>query len=89
MNPAPSDQVMLSTRNLSADGARVTPGADATVNRVTPGEAVAILRAFAALPTLDLVDVEAKIYLANHDRKIAVQNVRGRLFVSAVPESVS
>ncbi len=82
-------RLSLVTKNLSPDGSTVrvseeNPGAD-----VTEAEARAALSAFAAVPTMALVDVDAKIYLTGPEGKVAVQNVGGRLFVTLVPEAVN
>ncbi len=79
----------ISTRHLSADGAQILPGDNASPIEVTIDAALAALRALAAQSAMDLVDVEAKIYLAGPRGKVAVQNVGGKLFATLVPEAAN
>ena len=79
----------LSTVNLSVDGARITPDDGKTNVPVTEADALAVLHAFARVPAMELVNVEAKIYLAGAGGKVAVQNVGGKLFVTLVPEATN
>jgi hypothetical protein len=79
----------LSTKHLSADGGTVRLGEEHFAVDVTAFEARAALTAFAAVPAMALVDVDAKIYLTGPEAKVAVQNVGGRLFVTLVPEAVN
>lgn len=79
----------LSTKHLSADGGTVRLGEEHVAADVTAFEARAALTAFAAVPAMELVDVDAKIYLTGPEAKVAVQNVGGRLFVTLVPEAVN
>lgn len=64
-------------------------GEEQVATDVTAFEARAALTAFAAVPAMELVDVDAKIYLTGPEAKVAVQNVGGRLFVTLVPEAVN
>lgn len=79
----------LATVNLSVDGAHVTPDRNKANVPVTEADALAALQAFARLPAMELVDVDAKIYLSGPRAKVAVQNVGGTLFVTLVPEMVN
>lgn len=79
----------LASKHLSADGGSVRVGEEHVAMNVTAFEARAALTAFAAVPAMDLVDVDAKIYLTGPAAKVAVQNVGGRLFVTLVPEAVN
>ena len=86
----PSPRMLtLSTRSLSADGARVTPGDGVANTEMTEAAVLATLQAFARVPAVELVDVEAKIYLSGPRGKFAVQNIRGKLFAARVPEAVN
>lgn len=89
MSKPSTDTFTFSTQNVSADGARVTPDETVSGVAVTELKALAVLRAFAAVPSVDLVDVDARIYLAGTRGKWAVQNVSGRLFAAKVPESAN
>jgi hypothetical protein len=89
MSARPPTMLKLSTVNLSVDGTRVAPGEGKANLPVTQDAALAALKAFASLPAMEIVDAEAKIYLAGPRGKVAVQNERGRLFVAFVPESVN
>lgn len=89
MSAAPASRLLISTRHVSADGARVTPGSETPDREIAPARALALLRSFAALPAIELVDVEARIYLTGPQEKVAVQNAQGKLFVAAVPEAVN
>jgi hypothetical protein len=87
--PAAPALLKISTVNVSADGTRLTPG-DGQVNLpLTEGAALAALRAFAGLPTMELVHADAKIYLAGPCGKLAVQNNRGKLFAAYLPETTN
>jgi hypothetical protein len=77
------------SKHLSADGTTVHRGEDQEANNLTVDAARAALRAFARLPAMELVDVEAKIYLTGPHAKLAVQNVGGRLFATLVPEAIN
>ncbi len=79
----------IATMHLSADGTTVHRGEENTAVDLAPEAAVAAMGAFGRLTAMDLVDVEAKIYLTGPRAKVAVQNVGGRLFVTAVPEAVN
>jgi hypothetical protein len=79
----------LATRNVSADGATVCAGENAGPVDCETRQVCEVLRAFAALPAMDLVETEARIFIEEPQGKVAVQNVSCRLFVSAVPEAVS
>lgn len=79
----------LSTKNLSADGTTVTRGTHFRGAEVDEAAAVAALRAFASIPSVQLVDANAKIYLSGAGGKFAVQHVTGRLFFAPVPEMVA
>ena len=85
----PAPPLTLSTDNLSADGAHVTPNRTKANGPVTETAALAASQAFARLTFAELADVEARIYLAGPRIKVAVQNVRGRLFAAQVPESIN
>ena len=89
MSASDPTMLTLTTENLSADGARVTPDEGKANVPVTEAAALAVLQAFARLSAMDLVDVDAKIYLTGPRGKIAVQNVGGKLFSARVPESVN
>lgn len=79
----------IAAKQISADGATVRRGEDDFAGDLSEAAAGAALRAFAAVPALDLVEVEAKIYLSGPGAKVAVQNVGGRLFATLVPETVN
>lgn len=90
MSERPPDQLMLATVQVSADGKRVLPDENEVLPKpVSEAAALATLRAFAGLTTLELLDVDAKIYLEGPRGKVAVQNVGGKLFVAQMPESVN
>jgi len=89
MSERPPTMLTLSTQNLSADGVRVVPGENEGGVEVTEAAALAALKAFASLPAMELVDVDAKIYLVGPRGKVAVQNVRGKLFVANMPEAMN
>jgi hypothetical protein len=85
----PVPLLTLSTVNLSVDGARITPDDGKANVPVTEAVALAALQAFARLSALELVNAEAKIYLAGPRGRVAVQNEGGKLFFALVPESVN
>ncbi len=90
MSDRPPTMITLSTLQLSADGTRALPGEnERRPVEVTVPAALAALQAFAGLPAVELVDVDAKMYLEGPRGKVAVQNVGGKLFVALVPESVN
>ncbi len=78
--------ITLSTYHLSADGVSASADENAPKRDVTPETALAALRAFAAMPALQLVGIDAKLYLSSPEEKIAVQNTRGKLLVAVMPE---
>lgn len=82
MSERPPTMLTLSTRHLSADGARVTPDGNVPGVEVTPTAALAALKAFAHVPGIELVDVDAKIILAGPRGKFGVQNINGKLFAT-------
>ncbi len=81
--------LVLSTRNVSADGAEIFRDWTSGPTNVDEPTARETLRAFARLSAMDLVEVEAKIYLTGPQGKVAVQNIGGRLFATHVPEAVN
>ena len=85
----PASRLHLSTVNLSIDGAHVTPDRKEASVPVSQTEALAALQAFARLTAMELVDVEAKIYLSGPQAKMAAQNVGGKLFATLLPEAVN
>lgn len=89
MSEHPIGQLTLSTVNLSADGARITPGQNTTGEYVTEATALSALQALAGLPVIEITGADAKIYLASGHCKIAVENDHGKLFAALVPEAVN
>ncbi len=89
MSARPPGMLTLATLNLSANGARVTPGDDTVATEVTQAAALDALKAFAGVPAVEFVEVDARIYLTGPRGKFAVQNIRGRLFVTRMPESTN
>jgi len=79
----------ISSRNLSACGTRIASGDRCEPADITTAAALATLQGFAAIPRIDLVEVEAKVYLTSGRGKFAVQNMGGRLAVALVPEAVN
>lgn len=79
----------IASKHLSADGTTVHRGEDDAASNLTTDAARAALWAFARLPAMELVDVDAKIYLTGPQVKVAVQNVGGRLFATPVPEAIN
>jgi len=79
----------ISSRNLSACGTRIASGDRCEPADITTAAALATLQGFAAIPKIDLVEVEAKVYLTSERGKFAVQNMGGRLAVALVPEAVN
>jgi hypothetical protein len=89
MSAASQALLTIAAKQLSADGATVRRGEDDFASDLSGAAAGAVLRAFAAVPTMELVEVDAKIYLTGPQAKVAVQNVGGRLFATIVPEAVN
>lgn len=89
MNERTAHPLTISTHNLSNDCASVVRGENYPPVAVSEAAALDALRVFASLSAMALVDVEAKIYLAGPRGKVAVQNIRGRLYVTQVPEGVN
>lgn len=79
----------LSTRNLSLDGTRVVAGEHGQAVEVDAAAALTVLGAFAQLPALELLEAEARLYLAGPAGKVAVQSVGGRLLAVLVPEAAN
>jgi hypothetical protein len=82
-------QLMISTRNVAADGTSIAPGGQHGPAELSEAAARDVLQAFARVSPVDLVDIDARIYLIGSRCKAAVQNIGGRLFVTLVPESVN
>jgi hypothetical protein len=76
----------FSSRNLSEDCARVVPGGEVLGVPMDSATALQRLSAFAGLSAMELSDDDARIYLANTDMRLAVQNEGGRLYSRRVPE---
>ncbi len=89
MSERPPASLTLTALNLSIDGSRVAPEQGKASAQVAPDAALAALQAFERLPAMDLVGVEARLYLAGPQGKVAVQNEGGRLFAALVPETVN
>ncbi len=89
MNAPVPATLKITTVNLSEDGTRVEREAGKANVPVTSAAALEVLRAFSLVPAMDLIDVDAKIYLAGPRGKIAVQNLGGRLFGTILPEAVN
>ena len=81
----------FSSRNLSEDCTKVVPGHAVNLAAMEAATAVVRLQAFASVPAVELVDSDARIYLANTNTntKLAVQNENGRLFAQHVPEAAN
>jgi hypothetical protein len=79
----------FSSRNLSEDCTKVVPGNAVNLAAMEAATAVVRLQAFASVPGVELVDSDARIYLANTNTKLAVQNENGRLFAQHVPEAAN
>ncbi len=89
MNTPAPDTLKITTVNLSPDGSRVVPESGKANVPVTDADALAVLRAFGRLSPMDLVEVDAKLYLAGPHGKIAVKNHAGKLFGAVLPDAVS
>ncbi len=73
------------SRNLSEDCTKVVPGGEVKIAGMDAVTAIACLRAFAGQTPLELVNSEARIYLANSEVRLSVQSENGRLFSSRMP----
>lgn len=89
MSERPPTVFTLSTRHLSLDGTRVVAGEHGQPVELDASAASAVLAAFARLPALDLLEAEARLYLAGPAGKVAVQSVGGRLLAVLVPEAAN
>lgn len=79
--------LVLSTQNLTADGARVQVGENTGPFELTESEVLAILRSYAQIPPMDLLDAEVRIFLKGKVGKASVQCVGGQLVAGLVPEA--
>jgi len=75
----------FSSRNLSEDCTKVVPGGEVKIAGMDAVTAIACLRAFAGQTPLELVNSEARIYLANSEVRLSVQSENGRLFSNRMP----
>jgi len=79
--------LMLSTQNLTAYGARVQVGENMGPLEVTVSKVLAILRAYAQIPPMDLLVAEVWIFLKGKVGKASVKCVGGQLVAGLVPEA--
>lgn len=82
-------RILLSTRDLSDDARAVVPEAAPPPRPVAEEEALNALRAFAAVPAVDLAGVEARVFLTGPAAQVSVRNNQGKLFASLVPETTN
>lgn len=87
MSDSAATGLMLSTQNLTADGARVQVGENAGPFEATESEVLAILEAYTKIPSMDLLEAEVRIYLKGKVGKASVQCVGGQLVAGLVPEA--
>lgn len=87
MSDSAATGLMLSTQNLTADGARVQVGESVAPFEATESEVLAILQAYAQISPMDLLDAEVRIYLKGKVGKASVQCVGGQLVAGLVPEA--
>ncbi len=83
------DNLQIATQELSLDGKTVEPQGGQARTPVSEEAALAALQAFAAIPAIDLVSVEARIFLIGPGVHISVRNNGGKLYASLLPESTN
>ena len=87
MSERPPVMLTLSTRNMSADASRVVPGGRVAAVETTREAALAALVAFTQIPSTELLEVDARAIFSGPRGKFSVQNVRGKLYATKVPEA--
>lgn len=75
----------FSSKNLRPDCAAVELGNETKVADMDEATALELLRAFAQLPPVELVDSDAVIHLAGANDSLEVHNENGRLFSRRLP----
>ncbi len=82
-----SESFTLALESLSADGSAAQPGRRSTRENVDEATVRACLAAFAAIPAVDLVGVDARMRLRWMQRQVAVYRSGADLFFTPLPEA--
>ena len=78
-----------STRGLNEAGNQIEPGANTPEKPVASAALLEILKNFAGIPSVDLVDVDASISLKAKGQEFIVSNESGQLYMVQAPAATN